>query len=471
MKSSRIVFSKVIQAVFFCFLVTQVWAQCPASLALPGEYAEGQASLTLSGCLPLNVVMKNDIPGATATRTLFDYRGGALAPGSLSPDNVHVYNQPGVYTVVQVSETADKKWVTCRTVEVLDTLAPVVKAIPCAEGGVQLIFEQTQPTPYPTYQIDWGDTETKGYTGFGNKIGYKYDSASTYTIRVRGVHTPGQCRGAIRQLTIALPKTMDPPAITEARAMSAEELLLTFENPLKADLILVKGTPGGVFETIGMPVASTATSVVTSVELSGNACFRLQPADTCLAPLRSPPVCAAAFALEGRPDQNRLSWQIPASPPGMTAVIYKDEVPWKEVTALGATASIVDQEFLCGNEVCYQLVVRHDRFTYYGLARCHQVPEEDCVVRPPLYMPDAFSPNGDGINDLFQALGVRSSDYELRIFTSWGNLVFATADPALGWDGTFASQPAPAGAYVYTVRYRHVDGRYYTRRGLVHLLR
>lgn len=336
---------------------------------------------------------------------------------------------------------------------------------------MQLTFEETQPTAYPTYQIDWGDTEIKGYTGFGNKIAYQYDSASTYTIRVRGIHTPGQCRGAIRQLTITLPKTMDLPTITEARATSPENMLLTIENPLKADLVLVKGTAGGIFATSGLPVGSTETSLTTSIELPENVCFRLQPADSCLATLRSLPVCAAQLDVATSPDQNLLSWKIPAGPAGMTAVIYRDDVPWKEVTDLGLRTTMVDREFVCGNVVCYQLVIRHDRFTFYGYPRCHQVPEEDCVVRPPFFVPDAFSPNGDGVNDLFRVVGVRSSDFRLQIFSSWGNVVFATADPATGWDGTFATRPAPAGAYAYTVRYRHVDGRYYTRRGLVHLLR
>ena len=471
MKGQFVVVSFLKKVLFFLLWTSAARGQCPASLPGLSDYETGEAALTLSGCLPLNVAIRSGVPGATTIRTLFDYRGGTIAPQSLTADSVHVYPKPGTYTIVQFAEKDARRWVTCRTVEVLDSLAPEVRAIPCANGGVQLVFDGSQPTTYPTYQVDWGDTEIKGYPGMGRKISYTYAAPKSYTSRVRGVHTPGQCRGAVTRINFVSPEAIRAPAITEARMLDATKLELTVQNSLKTDLLLLRGNADGVFEKTVGTLNAEQTRVTSFLELPGKYCFQLQPADSCLAALRSRPVCAADFEASGQPDVNTLSWKIPGQSSGATASLVKDGVPWKDISALGKEASLTDQEFVCGNEVCYQLITKEGDFTFYSLKKCLTVPMDQCVARPPFYLPDAFSPNGDGINDLLVIRGVVSSDFELSIFNAWGAAVFHTNDPALSWDGTYLSQQAPGGTYAYAVRFRDTSGQYFTRRGAIFLLR
>ena len=57
-------------------------------------------------------------------------------------------------------------------------------------------------------------------------------------------------------------------------------------------------------------------------------------------------------------------------------------------------------------------------------------------VGPDIYVPNAFSPNADGLNDILRAKPVGIKDFHyFRIFNRWGNIVFTTADPLIGWDG------------------------------------
>lgn len=464
-------YSLVKKVLFICLWSIGANGQCPASLPGLSSYETGEATLTLSGCLPLNVAVRPGVPGATKVRTVFDYRGGTIAPQSLTADSVHVYPQPGTYTIVQFAEKDARRWVTCRTVEVKDTLAPLVRAIPCANGGVQLVFDANQPTPYPTYQVDWGDTEIKGYPGLGRKISYTYAAPSTYIIRVRGVHTPGQCRGAVTRLSFNSPEALPSPAITGGRMLDESKLELTVQNSLKTDLLLLKGNADGVFEKTGGTLNAEQTVVMSSLELPGKYCFQLQPADSCLAALRSRPVCAAGFRASGQPDINTLSWKIPGQSSGATASIVKDRVPWKDISALGSEGSLADREFVCGREVCYQLITKEEDFTFYSLKRCLTVPMNQCVSRPPFYLPDAFSPNGDGVNDVLLVQGVLSSDFELSIFNAWGVVVFHTEDPGVSWDGTYLSREAPGGTYAYAVRFRDMSGEYLTKSGMILLLR
>lgn len=82
-----------------------------------------------------------------------------------------------------------------------------------------------------------------------------------------------------------------------------------------------------------------------------------------------------------------------------------------------------------------------------------------------VYLPNVFSPNGDGTNDRFTIFsdGLRIAQIAyLRIYDRWGNLVFSRQnltpnDESLGWDGRIQNQPAPTGVYVYQVEIEYVD--------------
>lgn len=84
------------------------------------------------------------------------------------------------------------------------------------------------------------------------------------------------------------------------------------------------------------------------------------------------------------------------------------------------------------------------------------------------YVPNAFSPNGNGMNDQFQPVHYCDiTDYNLEVFNRWGELIFATTDATTGWNGTYKGRRVEQGVYVYQVSYvPKVNGqlRNYTRR-------
>lgn len=88
-----------------------------------------------------------------------------------------------------------------------------------------------------------------------------------------------------------------------------------------------------------------------------------------------------------------------------------------------------------------------------------------------LELPNAFTPNGDGVNDVFELLGY---DFELiyfRIYNRWGELVFETIDPTAGWDGIYQEKPADLGVYTWTVQFLDDQGEQFTKSGNVTLIR
>lgn len=86
-------------------------------------------------------------------------------------------------------------------------------------------------------------------------------------------------------------------------------------------------------------------------------------------------------------------------------------------------------------------------------------------------IPTAFTPNGDGINDLFfPELFCPAPVYHLAIFNRWGMLVFESAEPNAGWDGTVDGREAPSDVYVWVLETQSVEGTI-RKKGDVTLLR
>jgi gliding motility-associated-like protein len=93
------------------------------------------------------------------------------------------------------------------------------------------------------------------------------------------------------------------------------------------------------------------------------------------------------------------------------------------------------------------------------------MPETDS----PFLVPNAFTPNGDGLNDTFRPVVdyERVRQFSMVIYNRWGQLVFETTNPAEGWDG----KNAPAGVYSWVISYSDMVGKVMKMRGSVVLVR
>lgn len=95
-----------------------------------------------------------------------------------------------------------------------------------------------------------------------------------------------------------------------------------------------------------------------------------------------------------------------------------------------------------------------------------------------IYVPDAFTPNNDGINDVFYVLGSACTRQiaELVIYDRWGEVIFRKenfppSDPASGWNGTYRGVMAGSGPYAYTLSVDYIDGLTNRTKGTVMLVR
>ncbi|MEP6595191.1 MAG: PKD domain-containing protein [Ginsengibacter sp.] len=93
-------------------------------------------------------------------------------------------------------------------------------------------------------------------------------------------------------------------------------------------------------------------------------------------------------------------------------------------------------------------------------------------IEPGLYVPNAFTPGNDGINDVFRPLpiGMKSITY-FRVFNRWGLLMYSSTKSEKGWDGTYKGKPQDPGVYVWMVEGIDYLDKRITRKGSVVLIR
>ena len=93
----------------------------------------------------------------------------------------------------------------------------------------------------------------------------------------------------------------------------------------------------------------------------------------------------------------------------------------------------------------------------------------------PFYLPNAFTPNGDGLNDFFKAVPKYDyvSKYQLTIYNRWGQQIFECNNIDCGWDGNYNGKASPNGAYIYKIVYEEISqpGQTKTINGSVILVR
>ncbi len=122
-------------------------------------------------------------------------------------------------------------------------------------------------------------------------------------------------------------------------------------------------------------------------------------------------------------------------------IIWQDSSTQSDYTVNETGLYTVDVRNFCGEQISSKYV-----------------SVEDCICQ--LYVPNAFSPNGDGINELFRSinrcpLNGKPVHYTLRVFNRYGQQVFSTRDPAGAWTGSANGSSQPSGTYIWEISFQN----------------
>jgi gliding motility-associated-like protein len=144
-----------------------------------------------------------------------------------------------------------------------------------------------------------------------------------------------------------------------------------------------------------------------------------------------------------------------------TAITYN----WLPSDAMNDSRAIQPKVYPLQNKV-YTLQVT-------STVGCGNAADEVVVkVYDDLFIPTAFTPNGDGINDRFRVLPLDNyTVIRFLVYNRWGTMVYKATDFDKGWDGNCNGMPQQAGAYIYHLELQNNTGRKIVKEGTVFLLR
>ncbi len=117
----------------------------------------------------------------------------------------------------------------------------------------------------------------------------------------------------------------------------------------------------------------------------------------------------------------------------------------------------------------YTFTVRNQVSGCISSAVSQTIPALGC--NDDLFVPNAFSPNGDGKNEILFVRGTSIRSMRFLIYNQWGEKVFESTNPAAGWDGKVSGKPQPVGVYMYVLRADMNDGTIINKKGSVTLVR
>jgi gliding motility-associated-like protein len=217
---------------------------------------------------------------------------------------------------------------------------------------------------------------------------------------------------------------------------------------------------------------TTATQILLKGKEKQNTCYTINFTTTCgVQTLFSQPACPMILRISASSIKERtLQWNAYQNSDNEPVLAY-------QVIKYNAIGGAIDN-FSAGSNLSYTdskedlenqvILYRIRAITASGEYFSNVVR----VERPAqVFFPNAFTPNGDGLNDTFFPKGVFIKNFQMSVFTPNGQKIFESAVLGEGWDGTFQGKPMPQGAYIYQCVIEDFIGKKIQQSGTVLLQR
>ena len=131
------------------------------------------------------------------------------------------------------------------------------------------------------------------------------------------------------------------------------------------------------------------------------------------------------------------------------------------LSSLSTNATAIISNFSVADTGTYVFTVNFFGCTALNISRGIHISLEDPAICNPetgYYLPSAFSPNGDGHNDMLWLYGNGIESMDLKIYDRWGNLVFYSDQQSKGWDGAYKGDPLNTAVFAYQLAITFKDG-------------
>ncbi|HCY46328.1 MAG TPA: hypothetical protein DHU89_06555 [Flavobacteriales bacterium] len=377
------------------------------------------------GCAPLSIDFNNNSVGASS----YSWDFGDGTPSNIGENTSHIYATPGIY-IVTLSVEGDGG---CTGIDEATSLVEVlpppvlepsfdnIQLGACNELTVDLT--NTSIGDIDNYSWDLGD----GNASVAENLIHVYNGEGTYTITLTVSENFCGVEESISQ-TVAIEDYEEFEL--------GENIPLCYYSPAVAINAGLGGQNASYFWSTNEDTQSISVTEagIYSVQVELNGCTFQDAVQVSIAP---------EISIE------------------KTEVLCKGAAHSIEIPYLGGSNHFwitTDESDIYTNIIGDGLY----EFTFTDAYGCEQAGSIDVILQdnePTIFIPNAFTPNGDGLNDVFKPVNANLDEYSFKVYNRWGNVVFETEDTDDYWQGEQLEGNGnegyyvPVGVYTYEIRY------------------
>ncbi len=435
---------------------------CSDAITLP-LYIRNQphalfTTLDTMGCVPLTAAFSNSSSTAAGSTFTWDFGNGDI---STIQNPTEVYGSSGLFSVTLVATAPGGCADTLTRTDLIDVLSGVIADFQVNQHCSGDLTQFTDLSVASSGNVSsWSWNFGNGFTAAVQDPQLYYSAPGTYTVQL-SVGTDQGCSD-----TISLPVTMDLKplvAFTVPSEYGCAPYDVQFTNTTTQDAGATyfwsfgDGTTSGL-ETPSHTYDSTTSFSVTLVVTSPNGCSDSLIQSNYIQ-LQDPPTAdfslvddtlflpeSQSFVINGSVNALTYLWSFED---GYSSSLFEPSHIFADTGAYSICLTAISQ-FGCESTACDTVIILESSI---------------------LAIPTAFTPNGDGANDVFLVRGGPFSSFEMNVYNEWGNLVFRSTDPLLGWDGTYSGKPQPSGAFEYVISGETLSGDELNEYGVINLKR
>ncbi|HEY0057480.1 MAG TPA: gliding motility-associated C-terminal domain-containing protein, partial [Flavisolibacter sp.] len=393
----------------------------------------------------------------------------------LFPINLnYTFAAPGVYGV-QISythpdiESCDNTKNDVIYVQVLPaprTNFLITPAQACEGSAVQFAGEST--TENGIVLNNWNWTFHNNTTANTQNTSFTYPTAGTFDVKLRTI-TPDGCLGDTVKQVVINPRPTVSLIANQFTVCAGSDTVLRVQNPVAGMTYNWYTTATG-----GTPIATNqptlqltninaaASYYVEAVSAAGCSSTQRSRADLTILPRFATPVVTVGAVT---PNSITFTWQSIAG--ANYEVSVNNGTTWTAPSSGANGTTHIVSGLNAFQDVT--LLVRA-----VGTIPCQSSTNGTATGRTissEVFIPNTFTPNGDGRNDVLMVYGYGLKEMQMMVFNQWGEKIFETRSQTIGWDGTYKGKAQPSGVYMYVSRFTLLDGTVIEKKGSINLIR
>ncbi|MFZ1825469.1 MAG: PKD domain-containing protein [Chitinophagales bacterium] len=420
---------------------------------LAGVYADSEADPDIVGCAPFTIHFEN--LSSDAEEYIWNFGDGSAESNAFEP--IYTFTEAGTYTVSlvvidsQTCNIADTAYLSVIVYQDSIHASFDTEQIFSCDSLIANFTNTSEVIDGTSYQWIFGD----GSSSFGFESSHTYNTPGTYVVQLI-LTNPASCNykdTAVFVITYSL-------EANEGFEVDASGCL-----PLEAVFTSNFSSADSYYWDFGNGVTATGSTVIYTFDDIGIYNVTLTIVWCGIADIETIPLVVEGFPV-AMFNSDPVIGLLGANYTFINQSTGAVEYDW--YFSDGGYSAEVNPMYSFGAlgsfEVCLQATNASGCEDYY----CRQIQIEASGAAD---LPTAFSPNGDGSNDILFVRGFGIKEMVLKVFNRWGELVFETTDQDQGWDGTFRGKPQENEVYVYLLQVKFDDGKSLEKQGNITLLR